>query len=61
MSAMWKEWGAETKVQKVTVGQIITPCKDFILRLFFLFVFWSCSTACGILVPRPGMEPGPET
>ena len=39
MSAMCKEWGAETKVQKVTVDQIIAPCKDFIICLFFLFVF----------------------
>ena len=25
--------------------------------LFFLFFFWPCHTACGILVPRPGIEP----
>ena len=24
-----------------------------------LFVFWSCRAACGILVPRPGIEPAP--
>ena len=25
-----------------------------------LFLFWPCSVACGILVPRPGIEPGPS-
>ena len=25
----------------------------------FLFLFWPCH-ACGILVPRPGIEPGPS-
>ena len=26
---------------------------------FFFFSFWPRSEACGILVPRPGIEPGP--
>ena len=26
----------------------------------FLFLFWPCHAACGILVPRPGIEPGPS-
>ena len=25
--------------------------------MFLLFFFWLCSKACGILVPRPGIEP----
>ena len=28
------------------------------LNLFFIFYFWLCHRACGILVPRPGIEPG---
>ena len=27
--------------------------------LLFFFFFWLCHAACGILVPRPGMEPVP--
>ena len=27
--------------------------------LFFLSFLWPCCTACGILVPRPGIEPTP--
>ena len=27
--------------------------------LFFFFFFWPRCTACRILVPRPGIEPGP--
>ena len=25
-----------------------------------LFIFWSCNMACRILVPQPGIEPGPQ-
>ena len=28
--------------------------------LFLLFFFWPHCEACGILVPRPGIEPGPS-
>ena len=28
---------------------------------FFKFFFWLHCTACGILVPRPGIEPGPSS
>ena len=28
--------------------------------LFFFSFFWPCSAACGILVPRPGIEQGPS-
>ena len=27
--------------------------------LFFSFLFWLCRAACRILVPPPGIEPGP--
>ena len=25
---------------------------------FYIFIYWPCRPACGILVPRPGIEPG---
>ena len=28
--------------------------------LFMFLFFWPCHTACRILVPRPGIEPGPR-
>ena len=31
----------------------------FIFLIFILFYFWPHRTACGILVPRPGIEPVP--
>ena len=31
--------------------------KEFIFLIFF---FWPGRTACGILVPRPGIEPKPS-
>ena len=36
------------------------PCSifSFFLSLSFFF-FWLCHAACGILVPPPGIEPGP--
>ena len=33
-------------------------CRKFKL-LLLLFFFWPHHTACGILVPRPGIEPAP--
>ena len=30
------------------------------IHLIGFFFFWSCSEACGILVPRPGIEPVPS-
>ena len=27
-----------------------------LLKNFYLFIFWLCPVACGILVPGPGME-----
>ena len=29
-------------------------------QYFFFFNFWQRQTACGILVPRPGIEPAPS-
>ena len=34
---------------------LTSSCKFFVC----LFVFWLCSAACRILVPQPGIEPGP--
>ena len=31
-----------------------------VLRLFFFFFFWLCWAARRILVPQPGIEPGPS-
>ena len=33
----------------------------FIILFLFLFLFWLCHVACGILVPRPGIEPALST
>ena len=35
------------------------PISGGLHRFLFLFCFWPYHTACGILVPRPGMEPAP--
>ena len=37
---------------------VMHPFFFLLLHLFclFVFVFWRCHVACGILVPRPGME-----
>ena len=34
---------------------------DVSFFFFFFFTFWSYPTACGILLPWPGMEPMPPT
>ena len=31
-----------------------------ILFILFYFIFWPRCAACGIIVPRPGIEPGPS-
>ena len=31
------------------------------IYLKFFFCFWLCQEACGILIPWPGIEPGPST
>ena len=35
------------------------PFENLFSFYFFIFIFWPCHTACGILVPRPGTEPVP--
>ena len=30
------------------------------LKFIFIYLFWPCCTACGILVPQPGIEPWPS-
>ena len=30
---------------------------DFFIFYFYLFIYWPHRVACGILVPRPGIEP----
>ena len=30
------------------------------INFFFLFFSWPCQVACGLLVPRPRIEPGPQ-
>ena len=37
--------------------QAISP--ESVFFIFYLFIFWLHFTACGILVPWPGIEPGP--
>ena len=32
---------------------------EFLLHFGFSFLFWPYHTACGILVPQPGIEPAP--
>ena len=29
-------------------------------KFLFIYLFWLCLTACEILIPRPGIEPGPS-
>ena len=36
-----------------------TLSSSLLLRFFLSFFFWPCHTACGILVPGPGIEPRP--
>ena len=53
---------------KIPIFFVYVPTVSFILKKivvfffsFFNFIFWLCHTACGILVPRPGMEPRPTS
>lgn len=42
----------------ISQDSVFAPCILFSFFLsFFLFIFWLCSTACGILFPQPGIEP----
>ena len=47
---------------RVSVGFLCSCCFVFVFGGFGgLFVcFWLCHTACGILVPQPGIEPKPS-
>ena len=45
------------KLKKNLVIMIIFQCNVFVFYLFILF--WPCHTACGILVPQPGIKPMP--
>ena len=44
---------------------LLLPCKEIdqenllFLLFYFILFFWPCHVVCGILVPRPGIEPGP--
>ena len=37
----------------------LSACFFFVLFVFIFKIFWPCCTACGILVPRPGIEAAP--
>ena len=44
------------------IGLVVPSLLLFIFKVFqavMFFFFWSCSTACRILVPQPGIEPRP--
>ena len=32
---------------------------EYQIIFIFIFFFWPCLASCGILVPRPGIEPAP--
>ena len=52
-----KEKGTETKQDRLGPSQFQKPlCPSFFLSFFF---FWLLSNTCGILVPWPGIKPGP--
>ena len=36
-----------------------TDIFPFLKLHFLIFIFWPCHVACGILVPWPGIDPGP--
>ena len=48
-------WG-EIKCYLIPVGK---GSFCYFLIVSILFFFWPCRMACGILVPQPGIEPGP--
>ena len=49
--------GTETKQDRLGPSQVQKPlCPSFFLSFFF---FWPLSNTCGILVPWPGIKPGP--
>ena len=49
------EWGTAWRIgiqERLTFPRV--PFEPF-----FFFFFWPCHTACGILVPQPGIKPVP--
>ena len=52
------KWSGKLKAILVGFLSLFNPC--IYLLFFYLFFFWPCRTACGILVPRPGTEPRPQ-
>ena len=42
-----------------TLMALAKECSCLSFFLFFLFLFWLCGTACGILVPQPRIKPAP--
>ena len=45
--------------KNITAWIDLTEAFKNVYFLFFLFFYWSCSAACGILVPQQGIEPAP--
>ena len=44
-------------VLKCIIGRVKEGMSFFFL---YIYIFWPCRAACGILVPRPGIEPMPR-
>ena len=52
-----RPWGRRLNTQGIGDRRIFT---FYSIHLYvFFFLFWPSSTACGILVPQPGMGPRP--
>ena len=60
---MWyqrDEWGDLGMLDIVSCGEALhRPLKGGVYFVLFLIYFWPCCMACRILVPCPGIEPGP--
>ena len=66
-SAVLDRRGSAAQGRPVNVFGQVSPSSDswgarvgFFLSIFFLFFFWLHLTVWGILVPQPGIEPGPS-
>ena len=51
----WDSISAKTQIWD------LNPLSFFFLNLLLLLLVWPCCAAFGILVPRPGIEPGLPT
>ena len=51
-----KSW---TLLSDFPFQQVLLFTTDFFLLLIFFLTFWPPFSACGILVPLPGIEPSP--